>query len=127
MRYELSCDSTKMIRSWKPRLLLIALIASAGACKEPVPEFARELIVSHAVREVRAIWRFRIDGETVYYVQSQCCDMGNMLYDQEGTVICSPDGSITGGGDGKCPAFWKKAKRGVLIWEVGQEVPSNWR
>jgi hypothetical protein len=51
--------------------------------------------------------------------------MYNSLYDQDGTFLCSPDGGITGSGDGKCPAFWKKAKRRVLIWEVGQEIPSD--
>ena len=116
-----------MIRSSKAKLLLVALIASAGACKEPVPEFVRELAVSHPASEVRAIWRFRANGETVYYAQSECCDMYNTLYDQDGTVICSPDGGFAGGGDGKCPDFFKKAKRGVLIWEVGQEIPSDWR
>ena len=116
-----------MKRSLKPKLLLVALIALAGACKEPVPEFVRELAVSHEVRGVRAIWRFRLNGVAVYYVQSECCDRYNLLYDRDGTEICAPDGGISGGGAGECPDSWRKAKRGVLIWEVGQEISPDWR
>jgi hypothetical protein len=114
-----------MTRRPKAKLLLLALVASAGACKEPVPEVVRELAASHAASDVRAIWRFRVNGTTVYYAQSECCDRVNVLYDQDGAVICAPDGGIAGIGDGKCPDFLKKASRGVLIWEVGKDVPSD--
>ena len=116
-----------MMRSLKLKLLLGSLIFSAAACKEPVPEFARELINSHTEREVSAIWRFRLNGETVYYVQSGCCDMFNDLYDQNGKRMCSPDGGITGDGDGKCPTFWEKAKHRVVVWEQGQVKSPDWR
>jgi uncharacterized protein DUF6970 len=109
-----------MIRSLKSNSLLIALVAFAGACKEPVPEFVRELVASHPEREIRAIWRYRFNGETVYYVQHGCCDQYNDLYDGSGKHICSPDGGMTGGGDGQCPTFWTNAKRRVVVWEVGQ-------
>ena len=109
-----------MMKSLKLKFLLGSLIFSAAACKEPLPEFARELINSHTEREVSAIWRLRFNGETVYYVQSGCCDMFNDLYDQNGKRMCSPDGGITGDGDGKCPTFWQKAKRRVVVWEQGQ-------
>jgi hypothetical protein len=44
-------------------------------------------------------------GRVVYYRPPRCCDIPGILYDKNGNVICSPDGGLTGRGDGKCPDF----------------------
>ncbi|MDO8564137.1 MAG: hypothetical protein Q7R87_03960 [Nanoarchaeota archaeon] len=42
------------------------------------------------------------DGKTVYYKITNCCDNYNSIYNVWGKLICSPDGGITGKGDGRC-------------------------
>ncbi|MEK6890000.1 MAG: hypothetical protein AABW82_03520 [Nanoarchaeota archaeon] len=41
-------------------------------------------------------------SETVYYKITNCCDNYNSLYSIWGNLICSPDGGLTGKGDGRC-------------------------
>ncbi len=58
-----------------------------------------------------------VDGaDTYYYFTSDCCDAFNYLYDTDCNVVCAPDGGITGGGDGNCPAFSSGLEK-TLIWE----------
>ena len=94
------------------------------ACREgPTPAFVEDLIASHGTNAIDApqeIWRYRLKGELVYYVPPQCCDIPSALYNQNGEVICSPDGGLTGSGDGLCPNFFKDRKNGKLIWEKAQ-------
>lgn len=56
-------------------------------------------------------------GQKVYYVPSYCCDVPSTLYDQEGKKLCSPDGGITGKGDGTCSDFFTERKNELLIWK----------
>ena len=37
----------------------------------------------------------------VYYFPAPCCDQLSTLYNAAGDIICSPDGGITGKGDGR--------------------------
>ncbi len=67
--------------------------------------------------EIAAIWKYEWKNETVYYVIASCCDNFNLLLDENGKKLCSPDGGFTGRGDGKCPNFIKERKNGKLIWE----------
>lgn len=106
-----------------PKLYLIFAIILAVSCKEPIPEFVHELIASYPVGDAHEIWRYRFNGETVYYVPPRPYDFPSALYNSEGEIICSPDGGLTGGGDGKCPTFFEKRRGGTLIWKVGQVVP----
>ena len=98
-------------------LVSIALAIFIVACKEPLPDSLQALIDSDTESEIQAIWRFRFNGETVYYAQSGCCDMFNNLYDDDGKFICSPDGGFSGHGDGKCPTFWDQATDRKAIWK----------
>ena len=65
----------------------------------------------------KAIWQFEWNDKIVYYVLSQGCDNFNLLLDENGKVLCSPDGGFTGRGDGKCSNFINEKKNGKLIWE----------
>lgn len=98
---------------------LVALLIALSGCKHATPDFIAELIESRPESEIRAVWEYELNGVTVYYVQSECCDMYNDLYDANGNRICSPDGGITGDGDGKCPTFHDSAMRRKLIWGKG--------
>jgi hypothetical protein len=65
----------------------------------------------------QSIWSYRYNGQTVYYVPAQCCDMYSMLYDSDGNILCAPDGGIIGKGDGKCPDFLSQRTNEQLVWK----------
>jgi hypothetical protein len=53
-----------------------------------------------------SFWRCTYQGQTVYFEPvTRCCDLFSTLYAADCTVICAPDGGISGGGDGRCPDF----------------------
>jgi hypothetical protein len=83
-----------------------------------VPDCVRELIESLQAEPVRnppaSVWQFEYGGAVVYYVPAYCCDIPSMLYDENCTFICSPDGGFTGSGDGNCTA---ELERGLLVWQ----------
>lgn len=64
-----------------------------------------------------AIYRYTYQNQHVYLGVSDCCDRFNLLYDQTCRVLCAPSGGISGGGDGKCPAFSGEATEGTLLWK----------
>ncbi|MFG6415875.1 DUF6970 domain-containing protein [Roseateles sp. DC23W] len=61
-------------------------------------------------------------GQPVYLVLSMCCDQFNPLYDAQGRYICAPSGGFAGGGDGRCPAWARRLKAGVVL---AQQEPAN--
>ena len=63
------------------------------------------------------------NGNITYYLPSRCCDIPSTLYDKDGNVICSPDGGLTGTGDGKCTDFFDKRKDCEIIWEDTHPYP----
>jgi len=64
-----------------------------------------------------SIWQYEYKGETVYFVPAHCCDIASVVYDASGEVICSPDGGITGKGDGRCDDFFDQRSNEQLIWK----------
>lgn len=70
--------------------------AHAGAA--PMPAWLRDLPHEGAMQ-------YRYQGKTVYYVPPGCCDLPGMLYDDQGRLLCHPDGGFTGLGDRRCPDF----------------------
>ena len=107
------------------KLYLVLTLAAVASCKEPAPEFVHELIASPPFGSAHEIWRYRFNGETVYYIPPQPYDIPSVLYDSDGKVICSPDGGLRGDGDGRCPTFFKKRRGGRLIWKASEEAPSR--
>jgi hypothetical protein len=51
------------------------------------------------------IYSYRYQGDTVYFRTSRCCDIRSVVYDEEGAVLCEPEGGVDGGGDGRRPDF----------------------
>jgi len=107
---------------------LVALIAFCillVACSQPTqsgnPAWVDQLIEKFKTEPVgnppQSIWRYEYNGQVVYYVPAQCCDMFSTLYDADGNVICAPNGGITGAGDGRCKDFAAQRTGEQLIWE----------
>jgi hypothetical protein len=64
-----------------------------------------------------SIWRYEYNGQVVYYIPAQCCDQYSTLFDAQGNVLCAPDGGFIGGGDGRCPNFFRQRTDEQLIWQ----------
>ncbi|MDO9260913.1 MAG: hypothetical protein Q7U08_03115, partial [Flavobacteriaceae bacterium] len=74
----------------------------ATSCiREKIEQFKREKVSNPP----RSVYSYQYKGKTVYYITADCCDQYNILYDVNCNVICSPDGGITGNGDGRCTDF----------------------
>ena len=63
------------------------------------------------------VFSYHYKGQTVYYIPQRCCDIPSTLLDANCTVICAPDGGITGSGDGKCTDFFTTRTDEKLIWQ----------
>ena len=86
-----------------------------------VPNWLQDTIAAiksrPAANPPESIWQYTYQGEIVYYRPPICCDIFSVLYDEEGNVICSPDGGIAGHGDGRCPDFGTTAGNRKLVWQ----------
>ena len=82
-----------------------------------VRSIAKRLLAQPPQREARTIKRYLIDGKVHYYVSAPCCDQYNDLFDAKGRKLCSPDGGITGRGDGRCPAIRIDRREGEIVWK----------
>ena len=63
------------------------------------------------------IYSYEYTGNLVYYILSPCCDQFNFLYNDQGLIICAPDGGFTGAGDGKCVDFRTERKNEKIVWQ----------
>ena len=63
------------------------------------------------------IWQYKYNGQTVYYIPPRCCDIPSILLDENCNTVCSPDGGLTGKGDGTCSDFFDKRTDEKLIWK----------
>jgi Domain of unknown function (DUF6970) len=91
-----------------------------------IPVWLQEKIDTYVAKPVEnppiEIHKYEYNGQTTYYITAPCCDQFSALYDKDGKIICSPDGGITGKGDGKCPEFREKAKHVKLVWKDEREA-----
>jgi hypothetical protein len=87
---------------------------------EERPPFVEQLVVrlqaEPKANPPASIWRYRYEGRVVFYVPPSCCDVPSALYDGDGNLVCSPDGGITGGGDGRCSDFFSARTDEQLVW-----------
>ena len=105
-------------------IFLTAIILLAGcspAAQAENPRWVEQLVEQFQSEPVgnppQSIWRYEYEGQTVYFVPAQCCDMYSTLYDADGEVICAPGGGIDGRGDGGCPDFFTERTGETLVWE----------
>lgn len=105
---------------------MIASVLLACACSHSAPPpsanptWVDALIAEFQSEPVgnppQSIYKYDYKGQTVYYVPPQCCDQYSQLYDTNGSIICAPDGGLTGHGDGKCADFPKESANRTLVW-----------
>jgi Domain of unknown function (DUF6970) len=62
------------------------------------------------------IARYDYAGQSVYFLPQRCCDQMSVLYREDGTTLCHPDGGITGSGDRRCPSFFSERRNEHIIW-----------
>jgi hypothetical protein len=74
-----------------------------------LPDWINRLIEKEKAEDVANppafLSKCKYKGQIVYYLPPRCCDIPGVLYDENGNIICSPDGGLTGRGDGKCADF----------------------
>ena len=91
------------------------------------PAWVRQLITKFEREPVanppHEVVQYRYRGQRVYYVPSECCDQMSTLYDSTGARICSPDGGMTGKGDGRCTDFFQTSEEKRLIWKDSRTWP----
>ena len=75
-----------------------------------------EIINNDVTNPPTQIWKWMDNGDTYFYITSDCCDQYNYLLTEDCEIVCAPDGGITGNGDGNCPDFSSELSK-VLIWE----------
>ena len=102
----------------KYKLVLFLMLLLASCEKTDIPAgmpscLAKEIKQERAVK----IWQYTYQGQVVYYMQTDCCDNFNYLYDSKCNLICAPDGGFTGQGDGKCRDFFSARTNEILLWE----------
>jgi len=81
------------------------------------PSWVNELLKKETNDSPASLIKCFYKDNIVYYVSPRCCDIPSTLYDEEGNVICSPDGGFSGKGDEKCTDFFDTRKDCVTIWE----------
>jgi len=115
-------DINLEVHRWLP--VVCGVAALAGGCapgsSPESPAFVVQLIERMKAAPVAnppgSIWRYQYQGREVYYVPPACCDVPSELLDADGTLICSPEGGLTGAGDGKCPDFFSKRTDELRLW-----------
>jgi len=76
----------------------------------------KEILMNEVTNPPTQVWKWEDNGNTYYYITSDCCDQYNYLYTINCEIVCAPDGGITGNGDGNCPEFSSEIIK-TLIWE----------
>ena len=106
-------------------IILLGIALFLPACDKldllaDVPSCIEEKIRDIKKEEMRnppaQVWKWEVDGNTYFYITSDCCDQYNYLFDENCNVVCAPDGGFTGNGDGNCPGFNEEIVK-TLVWE----------
>jgi hypothetical protein len=100
--------------------LIIILAGCSQSTRTTNPDWVNQLIMKIESDPVGnpplSIWRYEYNGKAVYFVPAHCCDIFSIVYDANGNILCSPDGGITGKGDGRCTDFFSARTNEQLIW-----------
>jgi hypothetical protein len=103
---------------------LVALGCREESASKEMPKCVENLI--HQTKEegvsnpTSKVYRYLYQGKTVYYISPECCDSPSTLVDEKCNVLCSPDGSFTGNGDGQCTDFVASRSAEKLIWQASK-------
>jgi hypothetical protein len=61
------------------------------------------------------IARYLYRNQTVYYISPTIVDGFSQLFDTKHTLLCAPEGGLTGKGDGQCTDFFQQAKNKAIL------------
>jgi len=94
----------------------------SGTGNADIPSCVQQLIdeaknADPPVTPVR-VEEYEYRGKKAYLFTAPCCDLYNILYDENCQRICAPSGGFTGGGDRQCTDFDSTAKKIKLIWSA---------
>lgn len=129
--------SDKKRRCWQMACLWLMALGVAGCgmpdptppddfpnfpkCDGPCPEWLIDLVDQMEgqppANPPAFIAKYEYQGMDVYYLPPSCCDVPSALFDEEGTVLCSPDGGLSGHGDGRCPDFFETRQNQRTVWQ----------
>jgi hypothetical protein len=116
------------IRTTAGGLILLTLVIFAGCDSNPAapsPSTTSPAWVTALIRQLEAqppanpqafLARYDYKGQDVYFLPKRCCDVMSDVYQADGTVMCHPDGGVTGSGDGRCADFFIERKNESIIW-----------
>lgn len=74
-------------------------------------------LVRESMDKIEEVWRYQYKNESVYVIIPVCCDQYTDAYTSRCEKICSPDGGITGKGDGQCADFYQQVTGKELLWK----------
>ena len=113
--------------------LIVLVVVSAGIIgyftlndrnvpsADKYPDWVKGLIAEQengpVANPAASLTQCKYRNQIAYYLPPRCCDIGSVLYDKNGNIICSPDGGFTGEGDGKCPDFFTARQNCKVIWK----------
>jgi hypothetical protein len=105
--------------------MLLAFVMAAACTSTPTAPDASPSWLTALIAQLEAeppanppalIARYDYKGQSVYFLPQRCCDQMSVLYRADGTVICHPDGGITGAGDRRCPDFFAQRLQEHIVW-----------
>jgi len=107
--------------------LLVGLMAVSFGCdRDRLPKGTPQCVRDEIEKIKQApvwnpplkVYSYLYKGQTVYYIPVyQCCDFASQLVDENCNVVCSPDGGLSGRGDGRCPDFTATRSNEKLVWQ----------
>ncbi len=102
-------------------LFLSACVQQENNKEGATPVWIKDLIIGEESEPVAnppaSLTQCRYKEQVVYYLPPRCCDIPSILYDENGNVICVPDGGLIGMGDGRCPDFFDERTACEVIWK----------
>jgi len=87
-----------------------------------IVEKIESIIAGEVENPPSMIFSYQYKGQVVYYFQAKCCDIPSNLLDEECNYICSPDGGLTGKGDGNCLDFHDLQTDEKFIWKEKRDL-----
>jgi Domain of unknown function (DUF6970) len=106
-------------------LALLIIAACSGHPAAPDTSPASPTWVTALIGQIRTepvtnppafVVQYHYRGQDVYFVPQRCCDIMSVVYSSDGTIMCHPDGGVTGKGDGLCPDFFVERRNERIVW-----------
>ncbi|MCY7410599.1 MAG: hypothetical protein LH473_10020 [Chitinophagales bacterium] len=113
-------------------IILSVMLLKGKGCTDsegnPIPQCIQNMVTEYQNKQPASpppsIYEYDYKGMKVFFVRPPCCDQFSKLYDSNCNLLGSPDGGITGKGDGKLPDFFTERTNEVLIWK-DPRMPEN--